>query len=312
LGGDFEVHGGRGDDRDRVTEAFDELGVVGGGLLAAAGVGIDQKLPAENLRGLGFPEVVAGDGFGDGSVCIGLTASGPFEGAGDGGGQDGGPGFDGGGENGVDPFLHDAGAGGVVNGNVIDFGFDAFEGASDRVVAFVASFDDFDAEQGRIAAEFFREMLAVFGGNHEDCLSDIGAIHETIGRVHPDGPPIQWSKWLFIVLIAKAAALSGGGQNHGETGHGSGSDRVWSDKRLVRMAILSLLCARFSRSQAKFGDVGFRFGKRTLLSRSERRQCSVVRLATSNYIESEPIDRSHPLFWIVIRRESSACFIISR
>src|SRR4051812_15311134 len=68
-------------------------------------------------------------------------------------------------------------------------------------------------------------MLAVVRGNDQDCLHHIRPIGEPIRRVHPDRPPVERRKRLLIMLVLKAAALSGGRQNYSKTRHGSKSNR---------------------------------------------------------------------------------------
>jgi hypothetical protein len=53
-------------------------------------------------------------------------------------------------------------------------------------------------------------MLAIFRRNHQDRLRDIRPIRKPVRNMHPHRPPIERREWLFVVLIPKAAALSGG------------------------------------------------------------------------------------------------------
>src|SRR5690606_23159116 len=66
AGGNFQIERRSFHDRDRLAEPFDELRVVGGGRVAAAGVGVEQQLLAKDLRRLRFPEVIARDRFNNG------------------------------------------------------------------------------------------------------------------------------------------------------------------------------------------------------------------------------------------------------
>ena len=88
-GGDLDVEVGAGDDGDGVAQVLDGLGVVGDVKAVSLGrrVGIDDELAAEDLRGLGAPQVAAVHGLDDPPLGVCL-----LQGAVDGVGQDGRPG----------------------------------------------------------------------------------------------------------------------------------------------------------------------------------------------------------------------------
>ena len=58
AGGDFQIDRRAGHDRHRMADPLDQLGVVGGLEIAALGVGLEQQLPAKDLRRLGLPQSV--------------------------------------------------------------------------------------------------------------------------------------------------------------------------------------------------------------------------------------------------------------
>ena len=62
--------------------------------------------------------------------------------------------------------------------------------------------------------------LAIFGGNDEDRLLDIGTVQQLFGRMQPDGAAGERREGFFVRLVVKTSALPGGRQNRGESGHG--------------------------------------------------------------------------------------------
>jgi hypothetical protein len=66
LGCDLEVHRRASDDRHLLAESLDKLRVVGHWRTAAAGIGVENQLPAKDLGRLRFPQPLAGNRFVDG------------------------------------------------------------------------------------------------------------------------------------------------------------------------------------------------------------------------------------------------------
>lgn len=203
--GDFEVHGGTGDDVDRFSEAFDDLGFVGGVEVSPGGVGVSEQGRSEDLRRLGLPEVVAGDGFDNASIGD------PLDGAGGGNRGDGGVEFDRGGEDFVDPGIDEEGPRGVVDRDEIDIVADVGEAVLDAVGAFGAAGDDFDVAEGEVVAEGFLEPGDVLGRDADDGLGDVLALGEEVGAAEPDSSAAKFRERLLALFVGEPAALSGGG-----------------------------------------------------------------------------------------------------
>ena len=98
-----------------------------------------------------------------------------------------------------------------MDGDVLDFGPHAGQGGGDRIVPLLPPLDDLDPQQGRIAAEFQLELLAVFGGDNQQRLLHVGTVREPFGGMQPDGPVLQREEGLLVEFVPKAAALAGGG-----------------------------------------------------------------------------------------------------
>ena len=89
-----------------------------------------------------------------------------------------------------------------------------------RIGPLLAAFDHLDAQDRDVRAELHVEQFAILGRDADDHLLHIRAIHEPLGRMQPHGPAAQRRERLLVRFIVKASALTGGGQDDGERGHG--------------------------------------------------------------------------------------------
>ena len=112
--GDLQVQRGAGNHSYLVSEAFDQLRVIGRWLLAPICVGVQQQLPPEYLGRLGLPQLLAGDRLLD---CLVLFDT--FQRCRDRDGKNGGSRFHRSLEYPIDPLVHQTRPSRIVNGNVI-------------------------------------------------------------------------------------------------------------------------------------------------------------------------------------------------
>jgi len=81
----------------------------------------------------------------------------------------------------------------------------------------MASVDNLDAQDRRIRREFGHKFFAILGSDHDDQLLDVITVDESLGRMQPHRSIFQRNKRLLVMRIAETAALSGGGQDDGES-----------------------------------------------------------------------------------------------
>ncbi len=130
LGRDLKVDGRTGHEGHLFAEPFDQLSVVGGLEPATLGVSLQQQLAAEDLGRLCFPEPAAGHGLLDDHI-----AAGALERAGNGDGEDRGPGSLRRLEDLVDPSVGQARPGGIVDTDELGLRLDSGQGAGDGIGA---------------------------------------------------------------------------------------------------------------------------------------------------------------------------------
>ena len=192
AGGDFQVDRRAGHDRHLVADPLDQLRVVGGLKALPLGVGIEQQIAAEDLRRLGLPKALAGDGLFD----LVIRAH-PFQRAGHGNGENGRAGLLGGRKNPIDPLVANARPGGVVDADEIGLRLHPGQRRLDRVGPLRAAVDHLDAQNGDIRGELEVEILPILGRDDQNRLHHVVAAQKPLGRVQPDGLVGQWERTVF-------------------------------------------------------------------------------------------------------------------
>ena len=202
-----------------MTELLDELRFVRWLQRTLPSVGVEQQLPSKDLRRLGGPQVRTRNRLLDARVRVDSLQR-----AGDGSGQQRGSVLFGRAEHPIDPGLHDQRPGGIVDGDEIHVGPHSRESVLHRIGPLRSAGHNLDVHEREIRQELLLEPVEILGGDNDQRLNDIVAIAKGFRGSHPDGTSLQLDEDFFLRLLrGEPAALSGGGQNDGERGHGERS-----------------------------------------------------------------------------------------
>ena len=129
----------------------------------------------------------------------------------------------GGGEDGRHQLLGQAGAGRVVDGHELAGRPDPLERPGDGVGPLGASLDHVEVEERDLVAIPPVEQLAILGRDRHDDLLDLAVGEERVEGAEPDGPALELGVDLLLLRVAEPRGSPGGGKDHGELAHGSGS-----------------------------------------------------------------------------------------